>query len=244
MSARRDIYAGSEWNYGAPRSYQPDRLWQAQTSPVVRRILFWSAVVIPLLVIFLLGLFVDGATPATAMALVYQPLAPLVMLFIRAVSFTYFLPLIYSGASPNPIFAALFFYLLVGLILLALRKWKRAAVVLLLPLLCTIPLSVVDLRAADDQVSKVEQAFAGQVTEYWSQNGSTVTEIDYRFVTFDRSGSQATVAGIVTSADSATVSDPHHIVFKEDYAVQFTKSGSRDWYISQQKHDFHPGYEP
>lgn len=250
MPARRGRNGGAYTIFAAePRSYSPDH-WprvHAPSKPLTRRLAFWSVAVSPLLLIVFLGCYLDGAAPAVADALLHSIFAPLLVFALRAVTLIYFLPLALRGVSPSPVFAGVVVYLVAGLALLGWRKWKRAAIVLLLPLLCTIPLSVIGLRTADGQADTVKGAFYRAMT---ARDVAGVTEIDYRFVVFDASGSKVTVASVVTTRDTWENLSPegtwkyYRSEFKEDYAAQMVKQSSGQWRVASLKTDFHPGYEP
>jgi hypothetical protein len=238
--------------WAEPRSYTQAHLSRlhAPTRPLTRRIAFWSVVIVPLLLIVFLGCYLAGAAPAAADAFLHAAFAPLAVLILRAVTWTYFLPLALAGASPSPVFAALAVYLVAGFALLVRRSWTQAAIVLLLPLLCTIPLSVIGLHAADRQVDDVKAAFSRTVTERESQASLSVTDVDFRFVVFDASGSKATVATVVTMVDTPAATSPdgasteRGTVFKDDEAAQLVRSSSGRWEVASLREDFHPGYEP
>ena len=172
------------------------------------------------------------------------------MFALRAVAWTYFLPLAASGASPSPVLAGLVVYLIAGLALLGWRKWRQAVIVLLLPLLCTIPLSVVGLSRTDGQIDKLKDAFSQATTERESPSLLSLTNIDYRLVVFDNSGSKASVSSVITLVDRTTTVSPEgagkkrRMVFKNDQAAQMVKTSSGQWQVISVKEDFHPGYEP
>lgn len=235
-----------------PRGYKPDNVSRARTpnGPLTRRLAFWSAVGVPLVTIVFLGSYLGGAAAPVANALTHAAFAPFAVFALRVVTCLYFLPLAFGGVSPSPLFAGLAVYLIAGFALLIRRKSKLAVIVLLLPLLCTIPLSIVGLRTADGQVDKVKEVFSKAVTTRVSERVESVTAIDYRFVVFDASGAKATVATVVTTRRAWGAIGPdgawqeNQTVFKEDYAVQMVRRSSGDWQIASLKEDFHPGYEP
>ncbi len=269
MPARRDKGDAAQTIFAAePRGYRPNH-WprvHAPNNPLTRRLAFWSAVVVPLLSIVFLGRYLGGVAPAVADALTHALFAPLAVFVLRAVTLIYFLPLALHGVSPSPVFAGVVIYLIAGLVLLGWRRWRQAVIVLLLPLLCTIPLSVIGLRTADGQAGEVRDTFSSAMTARWSQDGvdlaaieqsattrdvrESVTKIDYRFVVFEFSGSNATVASVVTTLRTWEAKGPegawkeYRRVFKDDFAAQMVKQSSGQWQVASLKEDFHPGYEP
>jgi hypothetical protein len=269
VSARRDRDGGAYTIFAAePRSYWPDQGPRVHmpSKRLTRRVTFWSAAVIPLLLIVFLGCYLGRAAPVVANALTGSMAAPVAVFAHRAVTLIYFLPLAFRGASPSPIFASLVMYLIAGFALLGWRKWRQAVIVLLVPLLCTIPLSVVGLRTADGQAGEVRDTFSLAMTARWSQDGvylaateqpgtirdarDSVPKIDYRFVVFDSSGSEVTVAGVVTvvrtwegKTPEGTWKEYRH-EFKDDYAAEMARQSSGQWLVASLKKDFHPGYEP
>jgi hypothetical protein len=252
VPARRDTNGGIYAIFAAEqRSHSADRQSRIHlpTKPRTRRIVFWSATVIPFLAIVSLGLSLGGAAPTVAKALLHAPLAPVAVFVLHAVTWLYFLPLALHGVSPSPVFAGFVVYLIAGLALLGWRKRKQAVIVLFLPLLCTIPLSFVGLGSADGQADNVKAAFSRAMTEQESLASFNVTQIDYRFLVFDASGSKATVASVVTMVDASATSPgvirtQQAMVFKDDKAAQMVKLSSGEWRVASLEEDFHPGYEP
>jgi hypothetical protein len=235
-----------------PTAYRPERLsrLRAPIRPLTRRLLFWSITILPLLLVVLLGLLLGGAPSAVGRALLHAAWAPAMVLALRAVAWTYFLPLATSGASPSPVFAVLGVYLVAGLGLLGWRRWRPALIVLLLPLLFTIPLSVIGLGGAHGQTDRAEDAFSQAAVERESKSLFDITNIDYRFVAFDYSGSKATVSCVVSLVDQTATPNPDvagnggRLVLKNDQAAQLEKTSSGQWQVISIEDDFHPGYEP
>ena len=252
----------TEWLKGsrldpAPRPRKPHK-------SLTRRVAFWSAVAALLLLIVFLGRYLDGASLVVANALPGSPGGPIAAFVLRIVTWVYFIPLALRGVSPSPVFAALVIYLIAGLVFCGRRRWKPALIVLLLPLVCTLPLSLVGLRVAEGQVEEVKGAFWSAMDAEWSRvvdpldepdattrnEEERLSQIDYRFVVFDSSGSTATVASVVTILRTWEAKSPDsswkewRIESKLDYAARMVRQGSGQWVVASLKTDFHPGYEP
>jgi hypothetical protein len=250
-----------EWLKGrvldrAPRPRKPPK-------SLTCRVAFWSAVAVLLLLIVFLGRYLDGASQGVANALTGSDGGPIVAFVLRVVTWVYFLPLALRGVSPSPVFTALVIYLIVGLVSLGRRRWKPALIVLLLPLVCTLPLSLVGLRAADGQADEVKGAFWSAMDAEWSRvvpldepDANTrneverLSQVDYRFVVFDSSGSKATVASVVTTSRTWEAKSPDGTwkewrrEYKSDYAARMVRQSSGQWVVASLYADFHPGYEP
>ena len=95
VPARRDTDAGIYAIFAAqPRSYSSERPSRIHmpTKPRTRRIAFWLAVVIPLLLVVCLGCCLAGAASTVAKALLHAPFAPLVVFVLRVATWVYFSP--------------------------------------------------------------------------------------------------------------------------------------------------------
>ena len=236
----------------------------ARKSPTAR-LAFWSGLVIPLLLVVLLGRYVGDAAGVFASALKGWVGAPVAVLVLRAATIIYFLPLALRGLSPGPLYALVVIYLVAGFVLLARRKWMPAVIVLLLPLVFTIPVSIAAIRTAHGEVAEVKDTFRAAMVASQAQDlelavaqdnsqyhdlGQGVSNVDYRFVVFDSSGSRATLATVVTTWRTWTVKNPdgtskgYRRTYKLDYAAEIVTQSSGAWVVASVSDDFHPGYEP
>jgi hypothetical protein len=77
-----------------------------------------------------------------------------------------------------------------------------------------------------------------------------LSQVDYRFVVFDSSGSAATLASVVTTLRIWETKSPDGTwkewrrEYKSDYAARMVRQTSGQWAVASLKTDFHPGYEP
>ena len=241
------------------------RLDLAARKSLTGRLAFWSGLLVPLLLIVLLGRYVGDASGVFASALKGWVGAPVAVSVLRAATLIYFLPLALRGLSPGPVYALAVVYLVAGFVLLARRKWMPAVIVLLLPLAFTIPVSIAAIRTAHGEVADVKDAFRAAMVASQAHDlelavaqdsseihdlGEGVSNVDYRLVVFDSSGSRATLATVVTTWRTWTVKNPdgtsrdYRHEYKSDYAAEIARQSSGTWVVASVSKDFHSGYEP